>query len=137
MEYEYIKKCLQLIVGLFAMALIINCSSDGDSQGGSTPIIIVTSNITSFESVNAGSVSASQNIQVSANDLTGSLIVKTSNNFEISIDNASFSNQVTINKNDANSGFSEIYVRFSPTVSAVGVLTGSLTFESVKATPKS
>ena len=100
MEYEYIKKCLQLIVGLFAMALIINCSSDGDSQGGSTPIIIVTGNITSFESVNAGSVSASQNIQVSANDLTGSLIVKTSNNFEISIDNASFSNQVTINKND-------------------------------------
>lgn len=129
-------KILQTLAGVLLMVVIVNCSSDSDSGSGQTdptPVITVAGNIDSFGAVNALSHSDSQSIQVSASDLTANLLVKATSSFKVSLDDVSFANQVSIEVNDANSSSTMVYVRFSPIASAVGVLSGTLSFESAQA----
>ena len=78
--------------------------------------------------------SNSQSIQVNGTDLIGDLTASVTSNFEVSLDDTNFSNQVTIGREDANSGNVAIYVRFSPDEQAIGTIQGVLTLQSSQAT---
>ncbi|MDX1277865.1 peptide-N-glycosidase F-related protein [Oceanihabitans sediminis] len=140
MNYLNQKKYLQVVTGIFAFLLIINCSSDNDSGGGTqqTPkaVITVEGVVATFGGVYEGTTSDSQSVQVSATNLSANLVVKASNHFEVSLDDTNFSSEVSISKDDANGVSNAVYVRFAPPLSVIGSIPGSLTFESATATTR-
>ena len=64
------------------------------------------------------------------------MIVESSSNFQISLDDDTFLNNISIDKSIANAGNTTIYVRFSPTENAIGTIQGILTFNSSGASEK-
>ena len=124
---------------MFILVLVIlNCSSDDSSDGNnaSTPSMALTGQFVAFGDVNVLSHSASQSVAVSGGNLTNALTVQASENFEVSLDDVVFSSSVTINVSDANSGSTVVYARFSPAETAVGVNSGTVSFQSTGATTK-
>ncbi|WP_198520115.1 peptide-N-glycosidase F-related protein [Lacinutrix sp. Bg11-31] len=130
-------KAIQLVTGVIAMLFIINCSSNDDS-GNATPVakIITTGSFTNYGEVDVLSHSASQSFEVEGVSLVGNIAIATSVNFEVSVDDVSFSSEATIDKASGNSGNTIIYVRFSPTANAVGITAGTITLESSQAATK-
>lgn len=128
-------KLITLLSFFVTFFLLINCSGDDSSnRSQSDPNISTIGSFIAFEATDVLSHSASQSIQVVGSDLTSNLTITASANFEVSLDDSSFLNQVSINNNDANSGNTTIYVRFSPVESAVGSIQGTLTLQSSQAT---
>ena len=122
---------------LVATLFMINCSSDSDSGGSgqaNTPLIAVTGSIAGFNATDVLSHSNSQSIQVKGTHLTNNLSVNASANFEVSLDDLAFSNQVSINKDDANASNTTVFVRFSPSQNALGNISGTLSLQSSQAT---
>ncbi|WP_034057942.1 hypothetical protein [Lacinutrix jangbogonensis] len=110
------------------MLFIINCSSNDDSQTVTPSAqIISTGSILKYGDVDVLCYSVSQSLQVKGTNLTGNISLSTSANFQLSLDDASFSNAVTINAASGNAGNTIIYVRFSPAQDAIGNTTGNLT----------
>lgn len=131
------KTTLLASILIIACSLFINCGSEDDSSGSSnTPEITVTGNISSFGPIDAGTNSVAKTVQVAAKNLTANLLIKVTSNFQVSLDGATFSNQVSIAKSTANSEDSMVYVRFSPALNTTGTLTGTVSFESTGATTK-
>jgi len=116
------------------MFVLFCCSSDDSSQGTTTPTptpqIIVTGAIAPFAETDVLSFSESQSVQVKGMNLTSNLTVDTDPNFQISLDDVTFSTNLIIDKDDANSGDQTIYARFAPAESAVGSNEGQVVFKS-------
>ncbi len=127
---------LNKIFGIMSLAItlvfIVNCSSDDSSSDGDTVVssITVTGTVASFGNVDVMSVSASQSILVRGNNLSSNLEAATSQNFEISLDNVNFSNQLSIDNAEANASDQMLYIRFSPEMTAIGSVSGTLTLQS-------
>ncbi len=121
------------------LVTLFTCGSDdstSNTPNENTPIINLNGTIAAFAAIDAGATSAAKTIEVTATDLTANISIKTTNNFEVSLDNSNFSSQKTLSKDIATTETSTIYVRFSPSATAVGNLNGTLSFESSGATTK-
>jgi hypothetical protein len=118
---------------------IANCSGDSSEIQPvvKTPIITVTGSLSGFNATNELSFSESKSLQVKGTDLTENLEIVTSENFEVSLDNSDFSNQINIPKENSNGENTSIYLRFAPEKNAIGIVSGTLTFTSNQASTKS
>lgn len=134
MKTTNLKLALKSVLWIFVIAVIYNCSGDDSSKTSATPVIQVIGNIVAFADTDVMSVSASQGVEVNASNLTGSLNISTTANFQVSLDDTNFSSQVSISSENANTSTQIIYVRFSPSLEAVGNNTGTLTLQSTQAT---
>ncbi|MBU2938779.1 hypothetical protein KO494_04405 [Lacinutrix sp. C3R15] len=114
---------------------MIKCNSDDDS-GASKPQIVDTGTISDFGSINVLSYSSSQIIEVKGTNLSNSIIIDVSTNFEVSLNDSDFGDQIEIAASDASAGNVSVYVRFSPLENSVGAVSGTLTMESSGATTK-
>jgi len=137
MKTNIFKRGFGVLCLTMAVLFVVNCSSD-DSSGGDTVTssITITGAINSFGEVSVTSSSPSQNVVVKGNSLSSNLEISVTQNFEISLDDTNFTNQLTINRADANGSNQTLYVRFSPSVSAIGPNSGTVTFESNSATTR-
>jgi hypothetical protein len=126
-----------LVFSCFFITLLflINCSSGDDSsnRNQSNPNISTMGSFIAFTPTDVLSYSASQSIQVSGSDLADNISVTVSENFQVSLDNTNFSNQISINIDEANAGGVSIYVRFAPGEFAVGIINGTLSLQSSQA----
>ena len=136
MKHSYPSKLLAILALVIAVVFTINCSSDDSSGNNSntTPQLSTSGAIVAFEDTDVLSHSVSQSIQVGGNDLDANVSVMASENFKVSFDGVTYTSQITLSKDVANSGNSTVYVRFSPSESAVGLIAGNLTIASTQAT---
>lgn len=134
MKTTNLKLALKSVLWIFVIAVIYNCSGDDSSKTSTTPVIQVIGNIVAFADTDVMSVSASQGVEVNASNLTGSLNISTTANFQVSLDDTNFSSQVSVSSETANASSQIIYVRFSPGLESVGSNTGTLTLQSTQAT---
>lgn len=127
---------IALIGFFFVLLFLINCNSGDDSSNGnqSDPNISTLGSFVAFAATDVLSYSASQSIQVSGSDLISNLSISASANFEVSLDDINFSNQLSIDSSDANNGSTNVYVRFFPSEQAIGFIQGTLTLQSSQAT---
>ncbi len=134
-----IKKSISFLSCILLILTIVNCSGDSsDIQPVvKTPIITVTGSLSGFNATNELSFSESKSLQVKGADLTENLKIVTSENFEVSLDNSDFSNQIDIPKENSNGENTTIYLRFAPKKNAIGIVSGTLTFTSNQASTKS
>ena len=137
MKTSNLKKSLGVLVFVMGLLFIVNCSSD-DSSSGDAPQsgIVVTGAIVSFGEVDVESNSASQSVLVKGASLSSDLSITVTANFEISLDDVSYTNQLSVDKSEANSEDQTLYVRFSPSMSALGLVTGTVSVESNSATTR-
>lgn len=103
------------------------------SSSAPNPIITTTiGSLTAFSAIE-GTNSASQNYTVKGNDLTNNIIVSAPNDFQVSLDNSTFSSNVTVNSTVAQSTAGQtIFVRFNK--SNAGTSSGNITHTSSGAT---
>jgi hypothetical protein len=134
MKTTKLKLALKTCVCLCVLLLLGNCNNDDSTQTVATPTIEVTGTIVAFPDTDVLSTSTSQGIEINASNLTGSLNISVSSNFEVSLDDANFSSQVAISSETANTSSQIIYIRFAPGLEAVGAITGTLTLQSAQAT---
>ena len=123
------------IIYFFTFSLFVNCSGSDDANSSSpapSAQISVNSTTLSFGEVLELSHSAAQSIEVSGSNLSSAINISTSSNFEVSLDNTSFGNEIAI----ANDTPTTVYVRFSPQEGAVGAVSGTLTLSSPQASDK-
>ena len=134
-----IKKIVFFLSCILLILTIANCSGDSSEIQPvvKTPIITVTGSLSGFNATNELSFSESKSLQVKGTDLTENLEIVTSENFEVSLDNSDFSNQINIPKENSNGENTSIYLRFAPEKNAIGIVSGTLTFTSNQASTKS
>jgi hypothetical protein len=134
-----IKKIIFFLSCILLILTIANCSGDSSEIQPvvKTPIITVTGSLSGFNATNELSFSESKSLQVKGTDLTENLEIVTSENFEVSLDNSDFSNQINIPKENSNGENTSIYLRFAPEKNAIGIVSGTLTFTSNQASTKS
>lgn len=121
---------------LFLFFVLINCSG-GDSNppsGGTepSPVITIGSTSISFGEINVTEYSEAQNLEVFGTNLVGNINITASTNFEISLNNSNFSNEISISGLES----TLIFVRFSPQEGAIGSVSGILTLQSTQASNK-
>ena len=124
---------------LFTIAVIfcLTSCSGGDSNppnGGSNPTsqISVGSTNLSFGEVTVLEHSESQNLEVFGTSLAGNISITASENFEVSLNNTSFSSEISITGLES----TLVFVRFSPQEGAIGTVNGTLTLQSPQASNK-
>ena len=125
-----LKNYLHSSILLLSLSLLFNCGgSDGGSNSAdsdSVSEIVLDNDSFSFGEVYELDHSESQILNIIGNNISSDLNLSTSANFEMSLDDSSFSNSLTV------PSFEEIivYVRFSPQTGAVGDQSGTLRIES-------
>lgn len=127
MKLTQLKTKLSFFSALLLFIAVTNCSDDDTTN---EPQITVNGAITIFEATDVLSHSASKNISVEGQNLNAGMVINASDNFEVSLDDETFTEQVTITMEDANNSTNIVYVRFAPAESAVGDISGTITFES-------
>jgi len=131
MKAFYFRRLNHLFLCIIALSFVY-CSSDGDSGSSSTPpppqpkINFSTSSISFGESYLLN-YSTAQTVTVDGSNLDEGIDMTASGNFEVSLDNTNFSNNLQIPSSEANNA-TTVYVRFIPTV--VGQQTGEILLES-------
>ncbi len=101
------------------------------SSGAAFPILTTSANtLTTFAS-RPGGVSTTDSLTVNGSLLTGNITVTAPANFEVSLNNATFSNSVTLAQTGGTVSNAKVYVRFAPTAS------GTFTTNLILSTPGS
>ncbi|WP_298425936.1 peptide-N-glycosidase F-related protein [uncultured Kordia sp.] len=117
------------IYTLLAFALIFSgCKSDDGSEAA-PPSFTSAQNSLSFTAVIAGQVSSSRSLSVTGARLTQSVNITATQQFEVSKDDTTFSSSISLSTAEANQS-QTIYVRFAPTTTSLGEVTGILTMSS-------
>ena len=119
-----------VVFSLFFM--LFNCSSsDGNDPTNVIPTatLSVNNQSLSFGEVTETNHSDSQVIVISGTNLTDNIVISTTTNFEISLDNTSFSSEQSASAAES----IEVFIRFSPQSGAIGEQSGTLTIESLEA----
>jgi len=93
----------------------------------------VVASITDFGSVDNSNSSASQSFTVEGSGLTDDITITAPTNFEVSLDDASFSSSETLTQSGGTVSTTTVYVRFSPTSGANGVKSGDVTISTTGA----
>ncbi len=135
MKINRLNRVMQALSLIAIVLFIVNCSGDDSSEGSGTPAsqIVVTGSVAVFDPTNVSEHSASQSIEVKGSNLNANMTISASENFEVSLNDNTFSGQVSIAKDDANASNTSVYVRFSPATNAIGQNTGTLTLQSDQA----
>lgn len=94
------------------------------------PEIHVTGTLSDFGSVLELENSVSQNFVLSGEGLTDAMTVKAPINFQISIDDADFTDEITFKATDIEAKDTTIYVRFSPEFDALAAQSGNIEITS-------
>ncbi|WP_206540702.1 peptide-N-glycosidase F-related protein [Kordia jejudonensis] len=124
------KSTIKTIIYTFlAFAFLCTACKSDDGTEASPPSFSAAQNSLTFSAVIAGQVSASRSLSVTGARLTQSVSVSISQQFEVSRDNTNFSSSLSIPASEANQS-QNIYVRFAPTVTTLGEVTGNLTMSS-------
>lgn len=118
-----------LFCALLAFTFIFYACSSDESSEAAPPTFSAAQNSLSFAAVIAGQVSTSQSLSVTGARLTQSVAISASQQFEVSKDNSNFGSSINLTASEANQT-QIIYVRFAPTETALGEVTGSLTMTS-------
>ncbi|WP_412984568.1 peptide-N-glycosidase F-related protein [Pontimicrobium sp. IMCC45349] len=95
-----------------------------------TPVISVNSSALVFEDTVVGEMSSSQELVVNGDNLETNVNLSVAEGFSISLDDNMFTNELQVDAETANNGFS-IYVRFTPTV--VASISGALDIQNAEA----
>ncbi len=123
------------ILGLLTIFFLFNCG--GDKEDPDVPTgnseIVVTGPLAAFGTTQVLTNSASKSIRVKGNNLSNKLSISTSNSFKVSLDDSTFSNSVSLDIGDVNNKEVTIYVAFTPSETATGNVTGTLSFTSANA----
>jgi hypothetical protein len=117
---------------LFLLILVFSCSED-ENPSSAQPNIQVNVNDLNFGIVEVNEHSESKVVIIHSNDLVSNLSISTSNNFQVSLDDINFSQQLNIARQDANSESLELFIRFTPDNNSLGAIDGSLTVKSSQA----
>tara|TARA_B100000963_G_scaffold340692_1_gene339612 strand:+ start:567 stop:1967 length:1401 start_codon:yes stop_codon:yes gene_type:complete len=107
--------------------IFVYCSKDGGDSGGEnipSKSIIVNPSSIDFSDTMITKNSAAQTVNVNPSNLDSDITITINGDFQISSDNISFSNSLSI----SGSSSSNIFVRFSP--SELGNLNGNILFQS-------
>ncbi|MEQ8926598.1 MAG: lamin tail domain-containing protein [Fulvivirga sp.] len=99
-------------------------------DGVTSPSLTVTESLTDFGSVDNGSSSTSQSFTVEGADLTEDITITATTNFEVSTDDASFSNAVTLTQAGGIVSTTTIFTRFTPTSGFNSFKSGSITIST-------
>ncbi|QSE96352.1 lamin tail domain-containing protein [Fulvivirga lutea] len=99
-------------------------------DGVTSPSLTVTESLIDFGSVDNGSSSTSQSFTVEGADLTADITITATTNFEVSTDDASFSNTVTLTQAGGIVSTTTIFTRFTPTSGFNSVKSGSITIST-------
>ena len=131
MKAFYFRRLTHLFLCIIAFSFVY-CSSDGDSGSSSTtpppqPKINVNTSSISFGESYLLNNSTAQTVTVDGSNLDEGIDITASGDFEVSLDNTNFSNNLQIPSSEANNA-TTVYVRFRPTV--VGQQTGEILLES-------
>lgn len=113
---------------LACIFLFYACNSDEGSADADPTFSINNSSLT-FAAIQAGTVSSPKTISVTGARLTQSVSINVSGAFEISRDNTTYSSSLSLTAAQANQSNS-ISVRFTPSATALGDLTGTVTITS-------
>ncbi|TZF82788.1 hypothetical protein FW774_14965 [Pedobacter sp. BS3] len=89
-------------------------------------IIISANSLADFGSVRNGEVSASKSYTVRGSALSSNILVVASDNFEVSLNNTTFSKTVTIDYHTASTTPVAVFVRFAPASGQNKVLNGTI-----------
>jgi hypothetical protein len=119
--------CYTILAFIFILSA---CKSD-DGSGVSAPTFSVNNTSLTFSATQAGTVSSSKSVTVTGARLAQSVSISVSGAFEISNDNTNFSSSLSLTATQANQS-NVISVRFAPTATALGELTGILTMSSAE-----
>ena len=118
------------IASSFSETAQIDLRSDSDLDFSLTADIVVdASNLTDFGMVATQTTSSSQSYILSGTDLLADINIEAPNNFEISLDDTNFSDEVTVDAASASSGVT-VYVRFAPASGTNGMIDGNITHTS-------
>ncbi|MUU77557.1 peptide-N-glycosidase F-related protein [Winogradskyella endarachnes] len=107
----------------------ISCGNDdnGNSGSGETSSITSSSDALIFADTEINDVSVSQPITLTITDIETEINISSSANFQISTDNSTFSDNITISVEDLNNS-QNIFIQFAPL--SVGDLEGTVTIEN-------
>lgn len=117
------------LYAFLAFILILSgCKSD-DSSGTAAPTFSVNNTSVSFSAIQAGTVSSPKSVSMTGARLTSTVSISVSGAFEISQDNTNYSSNISLTAAQANQS-NTISVRFTPSATALGDLTGTMTITS-------
>lgn len=97
------------------------------------PSVTVTASLTDFGSVDNGSVSASQSVTVEGDNLTADISITAPSNFEVSLDDATFTSSVAVTPSSGTVASTSVFVRFAPSSGINGALSGDITISTESA----
>ena len=130
MRYKTNQIKTSVVFSLFFM--LFNCSSSDRNDPTNvipTATLSVNNQSLSFGEVTETNHSDSQVIVISGTNLTDNIVISTTTNFEVSLDNTSFSSEQSASAAES----IEVFIRFSPQSGAIGEQSGTLTIESLEA----
>ena len=111
---------------IFTLLVVASCSKDESSLGSNnvienkTPTLNTNKTNIEFEDTQITKSSTTNTFYISSQNLNSDITVSVGDNFEISENNISFTNSITVQPNQSKT----LYVRFSP--STLGSHTGSI-----------
>lgn len=117
------------IYTFLAFTIIFTACKSDDGTEAASPSFSATQSSLAFSAVIAGQVSASRSLSVTGANLTQSINISVSQQFEVSKDNTTFGSSASLSASEANQP-QTIYVRFAPTTTSLGEVTGTLTMTS-------
>ena len=134
MKKNNITKSISILI--LTLLVIASCSKDEGSSDGNnvienkTPTLNTSKTAIEFEDTQITKSSTTNTFSISSQNLNSDITVSVGDNFEISDNNISFTNSITVQPNQSKT----VYVRFSP--STVGSHTGSISITNSQVNQK-
>jgi len=134
MKKNNITKSISILI--LTLLVIASCSKDEGSSDGNnvienkTPTLNTSKTSIEFEDTQITKSSTTNTFSISSQNLNSDITVSVGDNFEISDNNISFTNSITVQPNQSKT----VYVRFSP--STVGSHTGSISITNSQVNQK-
>lgn len=110
------------------LAVVFNSCKEDEAVLSPSFVVPVTEII--LDPTIAGEFSASESLAIQSANLLNSVNVSSSSNFKVSKDNIDFVTSLVLTVEELNNTNTQIYVRFSPSLEALGNIDGNLVFLS-------
>ena len=114
---------------LSAFLIFAGCSKDEAAIPASLTLTPSISKLSLPDTVH-GENSTSKIIRLSYEHLNGDLTISASANFEVSIDDNNFQHSLKITATDLTKNYLKFYIRFSPTLNLIEMVSGNVTISS-------
>ena len=106
--------------------VVFGTQNEGSVTFMNKPELTVVDNLVDFGDVVEFQVSASQEFRVTGKGLTNDLVIEAQPNFEVSIDNVSFEEEVSFSESAVNDDTVTVFVRFAPVLDALGTVAANI-----------